>query len=84
MLGSDPNPNLYNLVTYTSPYVAFRKATNLVFPPTQRSEVFRRSAEAGGELPVYLSDEFSLVVFAVWLVCPPVLGYLRFARADLE
>lgn len=82
MLGFDPNPNLYNAITYTSPFIAFRKATNLVFPPEQRSQIFRRTAE--GDLPAYLSDEVSLVVFAAWLVLPPVLGYLRFERADLE
>lgn len=84
ILGLDPNLNLYNAVTYTSPYIAFQKATNLVFPPAQQSQVFRRSAEAGTDLPVYLSDEFSLIIFAAWLVVPLVLGYLRFERSDLE
>lgn len=82
MLGFDPNPDLYHAITYTSPYIAFQKATNLVFPPAQQSQVFRRSAET--DVPVYLSDEFSLVVFAAWLVVPLVLGYLRFERSDLE
>lgn len=84
MLGFDPNQNLYHAVTYTSPFIAYRKASNLVFPPGQRSQVFRRSAEPGTDLPVYLSDEFSLVVFAAWLIVPLALGYLRFDRADLE
>lgn len=84
MLGFDPNPHLYDAVGYVSPYVAYRKATNLVLPPDQRSEIFRRSADVAADLPVYLSDEFSLVVFAAWLVVPLVLGYLRFARADLH
>lgn len=84
MLGFDPNPNLYAAVTYTSPYIAFQKATNLVFPPGQRSRIFQRSGEAGADLPIYLSDEFSLVFFAAWLVVPPVLGYLRFEQTDLE
>lgn len=84
MLGFEPNRNLYNAVSYTSPFNAFRKATNLVFPDYMASTVFRRGPDATGDLPVYLSDEFSLVVFAVWLVVPLTLGYLRFEGADLE
>jgi ABC-2 type transport system permease protein len=33
---------------------------------------------------VYLSNEFSVVVFAAWLVIPLALGYLRFQRSDLK
>jgi len=84
MLGMDPNPDLYSAVTYTSPFVAYRKATNLVFPEDMRRQVFRRSAEAAGDLPAYLTDEFSLVVLAVWLVVPIVLGTLRFEGSDLD
>ena len=84
MLGFDPNLDLYNAITYTSPYIAFRKATNLVFPPAQQTLVFRRSAETGTDLPVYLSDEFSLVIFAAWLAIPLVIGYLEFERSDLQ
>ncbi|WP_136717415.1 ABC transporter permease [Halorientalis salina] len=84
MLGMEPNPHLYDAVTYTSPYIAFRKALNLVLPTEMQQEVFRGSLEAGGELPVYLTDEFSLVVFAVWLTVPLVVGYVRFEGSDLE
>lgn len=83
VLGFSPNLDLYNAITYTSPFIAFRKATNLVFPASQEVPVFRRGADAV-DLPVYLSDEFSLVIFAVWLIFVPVAGYLRFNRADLE
>lgn len=83
LLGFKSNPNLYDAITYTSPYVAFQKATNLVFPPSEHQRVFYRPDEAG-ELPVYLSDEFSLVVFAVWLVIPLVVGFLRFNATDLK
>lgn len=84
MLGLAPNQDLYDAVTYVSPLVAFQKATNLVFPPEQQTRVFRRSAEETANMPAYLSDEFALVVFAAWLVVPPVIGYLRFDRSDLE
>lgn len=84
MLEFDPNPYLYDAVNYASPYVAYRKATNLVLPPDQRSEIFRRSASVDGDLPAYLGDEASLVVFAAWFAVPAVVGYLQFARADLH
>lgn len=84
MLGMEPSQNLYDAVTYASPLVAFQKGTNLVFPPERQTRVFRRGAEEAANLPGYLSDEASLAVFAVWLVVPAVLGYLRFDRTDLE
>lgn len=43
-----------------------------------------QATQAALDLPVYLSDEFSLVVLAVWLVVPVVVGYRSFQRADLE
>ena len=84
LLGFESNPNLYDAVSYSSPYVAFQKATNLVFPPAQQTQVFYRSAENGADLPGYLADEVSVVVFAGWRVVPLVLGYLRFDRTDLD
>lgn len=83
ILGLDPNPDLYAAVSHGSPYVAYRKATNLAFPQAQHAEVFRRP-ESAGDLPLYLTDEFSLVVLAAWLVVPVAVGYLRFRGADLE
>lgn len=84
LLGFDPNQHLYDAVSHVSPYIAFRKAANLAFPAAEESQLFRRSAEAGTDLPVYLTDEFSLVVLAVWLVVPAVIGYRRFQRMDLD
>ena len=93
LFGADPNPDLYNAVQYTSPWVAYRKATNLVVPADLRQIVFRSSlpedvaygsAEANAVLPSYLQDEFSLVVLAFWLVVPLAAGYWLFQRSDLE
>ncbi|WP_135366295.1 ABC transporter permease subunit [Halosimplex halophilum] len=93
LLGADANPDLYNAVQYTSPYLAYRKAVNLVMPTEMRQNVFRSSlpedlrfepAGANDALPVYLQDQFSLVVLAFWLVVPLLVGYLLFERADLE
>jgi len=83
LLGFDTNLDLYNAVSYTSPLTAYRQATNMVFPESAEQRVFRRASDAG-ELPVYLSEEVSLIVFAVWLVVPLVVGYVRFQGADLE
>jgi len=82
MLGFERNVNLYNAVTYTSPFTAYRKAINLVVPAGREQQVFRRMAE-NADLPAYLGDEVSLLVFAVWLVGPLAIGYLRFEGADL-
>ncbi len=105
VLGMDANPDLYNAVSYTSPYQAYQKATNLVVPEKLAQRPFLDSAanaEAGAgsqagaesagsaaastppELPVYLTDEFSLLVIAVWLVVPLLIGYRAFNNADLE
>lgn len=97
MLGIDKNPDLYNAVQYTSPYLAYRKATNLVLPQQFEQRLFRSSlrntgehgrltdaAQANPDLPVYLTDEFSLVILAFWLVVPLLVGYWAFERADLE
>lgn len=99
ILGMDANPDLYNAVEYTSPYLAYQKATNLAVPENLEQRFFEDSAtnaqaavsQAGGEaskvaldLPFYLSDEFSLVILAVWLVLPLIVGYRAFKGADLE
>ena len=93
ILGADANPDLYNAVQYTSPFMAYRKARNLVLPDEFRDVVFRSSmpedisreaARTDPELPVYLTDEFSLVILAFWLVVPLSLGYWRFNGADLK
>lgn len=101
LLGSDPNPDLYNAVRHTSPYLSYQKATNFVLPSEMARRPFRSSidntnpeatpgpglseaARANPDLPVYLTDEFSLVVMGFWLIVPLVIGYVRFQRADLE
>jgi len=83
LLGFEPNLDLYNAVTYVSPLTAYRKATNAFFPDEMEQRVFQRAADSSGELPVYLSEDVSLVVFAVWLVVPLLVGYMRFRGADL-
>lgn len=84
LLGLERNPDLYDAISYVSPYVAFQKAGNLVFPPSVRSRVFVRPGASSPDLPFYLDDWVAVVVFAGWLVVPLVVGYLRFDRADLD
>ena len=47
-------------------------------------DITREAARTDPELPVYLTDEFSLVILAFWLVVPLSLGYWRFNGADLK
>ncbi|AQL41604.1 hypothetical protein BV210_02235 [Halorientalis sp. IM1011] len=84
ILGFDRNLHLYAAVDYVSPYIAYQKAVNLVYPAAMQRDPLRLTEEARESLPVYLTDEFALVVFAAWLVLPLVLGYLRFQRSDLQ
>jgi ABC-2 type transport system permease protein len=131
ILGMSENTDLYNAVEYTSPYLAYQKALNLVVPESLQRDLFLDSGsgtgsggqegasggsaggtasggggadggaasggggadagqaaadagEAATDLPVYLTDEFAVVILAVWLVVPLVVGYWSFNGADLE
>lgn len=96
LLGAAPNPDLYNAVQYTSPYLAYQKATNLALPDGLRRVLFRSSVRTAGEsgrasaatsapdLPVYLTDEVSVVILGFWFVVPLLAGYWLFERAELE
>jgi ABC-2 type transport system permease protein len=100
LLGMDANPDLYNAIEYTSPYLAYQKATNLVVPDGLKQRLFLDSAanaqtgsarrgvseavRAAPDLPVYLTDEFSLLILAFWLVVPLLIGVRAFKRAELE
>jgi ABC-2 type transport system permease protein len=103
VLGLSENTDLYNAVEYTSPYLAYQKAINLVVPESLEQNLFvdggsgggtggagaetgQAAADAGGaaDLPVYLTDEFSVLILAAWLVVPLVVGYWSFNGADLQ
>jgi ABC-2 type transport system permease protein len=83
LLGAEANPNLYDAITYVSPYTAFQKAANLAFPPRFEQTVFYRGPDMP-DLAWYLEDEVSLLVLGVWLVVPLLIGYRRFERTDLD
>jgi len=99
LLGMEANPDLYNFVLHLSPLYAFQKIQNLVLPKELWTFPFGDSASnsrevstgfGGGEvvapegLPIYLTDEFSVVIFAFWLVVPLTVAYWKFNRADLS
>ncbi len=100
LLGMNANPDLYNAIEYTSPYLAYQKATNLVVPDELKQRLFLDSAanvqaesagrgiseaaRAAPDLPVYLTDEFSLLILTFWLVVPLLVGVRAFKRAELE
>ena len=44
----------------------------------------RQALLEGVDLPMYLQDEFALVVFAFWLGVPLAVGYWRFEQAELR
>jgi ABC-2 type transport system permease protein len=88
LLGLGQNWDLYNLVEFTSPFVAFQKGLNLVVPEQMHTRPFVRSrAEESltqSDLPLYLQDEFALAIFAFWIVIPLLVGFWRFKRVDLK
>lgn len=98
VLDADPAPNLYDAVHYASPYVAYRKAVNLALPADLREPLLfsRLTADAGRrgagdaaanaarDLPMYLTDEFSVVVLAFWLLLALFVGRRVFEGADLK
>lgn len=47
LLGMDENVDLYNAVEFTSPYLAYQKALNLVVPEEIEREFFADSASSG-------------------------------------
>jgi ABC-2 type transport system permease protein len=53
-----------------------------VSSPSRDASEFEAAVEAV-ELPFYLTDEFSLVILAAWMVIPLAIGYWRFERADI-
>jgi len=57
------------------------RASEVSSPSSDASE-FEAAVEAV-ELPFYLTDEFSLVILAAWMVIPLAIGYWRFERADI-
>jgi len=99
LLGMEANPDLYNFVLHLSPLYAFQKVQNLVLPKELLSFPFAESASNAEQvsrgfgdsevvapegLPLYLTDEFSVLILTLWLVVPLSVAYWKFNRADLS
>lgn len=69
-------PDWYRLVQSLSPGNAYQSAVGSFLPQNP-------GPAAGGSVPYYLEGWFGVVVLAIWIVVPLVLGYLRFQQADL-
>ncbi len=80
-LGMTLGPEIYEFVFLASPPYAFQRAAGLVF--TERPIYFPRYINPDTSIPFYLEESFMLVILAVWMVVPLVVGYLSFERADL-
>lgn len=79
---SGRQPEWSYLVAQLDPQNAYQLAVNdwIVQSPLQEAlyqQLF------GGDVPLFLSPWFALVVLLVWILLPAGLGYLAFDRADL-
>lgn len=80
VLGMAPRPNLYEFVFSLSPSFAYERAT------TEFLGIYvvdSGAGEATGDVPLYLTGEFTLLVLAAWTVVPLAIGYARFRTAEI-
>ncbi|MFC6962499.1 ABC transporter permease subunit [Halocatena marina] len=81
-LGTTVSTNIKDLVWALSPTGAYMNSMQLVFPDSYIRQIGQRQW-LDPNTPFYLDGWFMLVILAVWLVVPLLLGYWRFERADL-
>lgn len=89
----------YLLLVRLNPVEAFRALVDAALEPPVASaftipiedvpqdatpEQLAVANRVAGELPVYLTDWFLVVVLLAWAVVPVAIGYWRFTRADLD
>jgi ABC-2 type transport system permease protein len=79
-LGLKLGQNFYDFIISLSPASAYLNSLYLVFDPSN----FGPQLPPLGDVPWYLSPEFSAVVLVGWFVLPLVVGYLVFRRAELS
>jgi ABC-2 type transport system permease protein len=79
-LGLSLGQNFYNFVINLSPASAYLNSLYLVFDP----ENFGPQLPPLGDVPWYLTPEFSVAVLLGWLILPLVAGYGLFRRAELS
>lgn len=77
-----------------SPMIAYQRIADWGLIANVESGFIKSSAEASanpnlvarvpGETPVYLTDGFTIVILALWVAIPLLIGYVRFQSADLR
>lgn len=84
LLGMDAIPELYEFVYRISPVHAYATALQgFVMSEPDRNPDPNSFHPASSETPVYLTDDFMIVVLLAWIVVPLAIGYWRFNRAEL-
>jgi len=76
-------PALYDGLLVISPGYAYSLVSNVLV----RGVEFTGQSfigQYGGDYPFFLRPEFAFVVLTVWVLAPPMLGYLRFRRMELS
>ncbi|NHN46628.1 ABC transporter permease [Halostella sp. JP-L12] len=75
-----------SLVTgrYLSPMIGWPRMIEDVPAGATAENGLLLTERVGGELPVYLTEWFSVVVLLAWFAVPVAVGYWRFERADLN
>ncbi|WP_324665535.1 ABC transporter permease subunit [Haloarcula sediminis] len=71
-------PDWFNFIGLLNPSTAFMHAARAVIPEYAQITFYPESSA------FYLQDWVGFVVLVVWAVVPLTLGYLRFARADIQ
>ncbi|MHB9287743.1 ABC transporter permease subunit [Halobacteriales archaeon Cl-PHB] len=71
-------PRWVSFVVHLNPVLAFRDAMRPVLPA-----ITGFSGDAAGTLPVYRTVPFAVLLLALWILVPLVLGVRRFQRTDL-
>jgi len=77
-----PIPEWYQLFTRINPNSAYQAAATALLPD-EPGAGGNLPGGGSGPRPYFLESWFGFVILAIWIVVPLVLGYSRFARADL-
>ncbi|WP_143423146.1 ABC-2 transporter permease [Halegenticoccus soli] len=75
-------PDWYFLIGRLNPMNAYVRLTNALMTEPERYHPLL--TQPGDAEPVWISARFALLVLVAWAVAAPLLGYVRFERADLD
>lgn len=82
VLGMGATPELYQFVQQLSPVWAYVVSVNSFIYPDSSGGTGQFDPGAA-DTPLYLTDEFLVVVLVLWIVLPMAIGYARFRSAEL-